>query len=166
LAQLPQQHAHFLVADVLEGLEPLGAEELGGADPACLAQVRPEGRPQDVGAVVRGVLADGEPRPVGERRVVDLEEELRDLSGRADDDRQRPEPELHERAVALGELVDGAVGQLAYEVKVADDRPWLGARWGVVGSAVAAQKEGPEEEHSAKDDAEERGQCCLFHRVE
>jgi hypothetical protein len=155
-AQVSQQRAHFLVADVLERPDPLGAEELGGADLASLAEVRAVGSPQDVGVVVRGVLADGEPRRVAERRVVGLEEELGYLQGRADDDGHGPEPELHERAVEPGELAGGAVRQLAQQVEVADDWPWLGARWEVVGAAAAAGRDGFEDEGGGKHDGEER----------
>jgi len=40
--------------------------------------------------------------------------------------------------------------------KSADDRPWLGARWEVVGPAVAAGRDGFEEEGGGKHAGEER----------
>ena len=156
LSQAAEHPARLLVADVLERVEPPGAEELRGADSARLAQVRPVLGPHDVGGVVRGVPADRERRAAGERRVVGLEEEPGHLGGRADDDGHLPEPEVHERAVQLGELVDGAVRQLTQEVEVADNRPRLGARREVVGAAAPAGSHGLEEEHGDEHDGEER----------
>ncbi len=67
------------------------------------------GRPRHVAVVVGGVLAGGGLGPVGEHHVVGLEEELGHLHRRADDDGERPEPEVHQGTVLLGEAVDGAV---------------------------------------------------------
>jgi hypothetical protein len=61
-------------------------------------------------------------------RIINPEDVLLHLDGRNDGNRQRPEPELHGGAIALGEFMDRAVGQLAHEVNVADDRTrrrWL-----------------------------------------
>uniref|UniRef100_J3KVB2 Uncharacterized protein n=1 Tax=Oryza brachyantha TaxID=4533 RepID=J3KVB2_ORYBR len=149
-----QQRAHLLRADVLVRLEPLGAEELGEAHLARLAPVRAVGRPRDVAVVVGGVLAGGGLGPVGEHHVVRLEEELGHLDRRADDDGEGPEPERHDRAVALGELVDGTVRERAHQVEVADDWPWLRPRREVVHAAATAEHRF-QEQHGGEHDADE-----------
>ncbi|KAF7072516.1 hypothetical protein CFC21_077626 [Triticum aestivum] len=151
--QVAEEGEHLLPADVLVRLEALGAEELGEAHLAGLAPVGAVGGPGDVAVVVGGVPAGGGLGAVGEHHVVGLEEELGHLHGGADNDGEGPELELHERAVLLGQRVDGAVRERADEVEVADDRPRLGARREVV--LAAAAEDGLEEEHRGEHHAEE-----------
>jgi hypothetical protein len=59
---------------------------------------------------------------------VGLKEQLGRLGRRGDDDGVGAEAEVHELAVLLGELVDGAVRERADQVEVADHRPWSRTR--------------------------------------
>nr|CAB3495874.1 unnamed protein product [Digitaria exilis] len=156
-AQAAHGGVHLLVADVLRRPELARAEELGLTQLARLAPVRAVGGPQYVGAAVEDVPAGRQPRPVEEGDVVGLEEEPGHGHRRADDGGVGAELERHERAVARGELVQGAVRERADEVEVADHRPWPRARWEVVllpsrAPPPAKEEHGEEEE----EDADER----------
>ncbi|KAF7814027.1 Cytochrome P450 76C1 [Senna tora] len=68
------------------------------------------------------------------------------FDGGAHHNRDRSEPKLHDGPVLVGEGVDGAVREWAYEIEVADDGPWSWA-WRPVESPVA-EMAAEEEENS------------------
>jgi len=139
--QISHHGAHLLAADVLERREPPLVEELRLAELAALTPVRTVGLVEEATAVVGGVLAGRRLRTVDEGQVVGPEEEPRRVDRRPDDDGEGAEPQGHERAIPLGELVDGAVREPADQVQVADHRPRPGARWEPVLVARGARAE-------------------------
>lgn len=147
--QLSKQSLHLLNPNILIRLEPLCAEQLHQAHPPRLAPVRAVRGPRDVGVIVRRVLPGGGFRPRSEGDVHGFEEHFGHVDGGPDDDGEGPEPEVHDGAVFLGEGVEGAVGEGADEVEVADYGPGGGARREV---ELAAAAEGGGEE--------EEGRCC------
>lgn len=101
------------------------------------------------------MLAGGRPGAVQEEQVVGLEEQLGHLGRRGDDDGVGAEAEVHELAVLVGELVDGAVRERADQVQVADDRPWPRARREAINTAAGlafqtAEDQDHDGEHHAK----------------
>lgn len=80
------------------------------------------GGPHDAGVVVAQVLSDGEARPVGEDGVVGRAEAFRGRGRRAHDDRAAgAQLKGENRAVVLGESVEGFVQRLLQQVGVADE---------------------------------------------
>lgn len=142
----------LLHSNVLVLIEPAGGEELRRAHLAGLAPVGPVGGPGDVGVVVGGVLAGCGLGAGGEAEVHGLEDLLGGVDGGAYDDGDGAEAEMHDGAVAAGEFVDGAVGEGAHQVEVADDRPTGGTGGEVELLAAGAAAEGVEQDGEGGDE--------------
>lgn len=89
------------------------------------------------------MFAGGKFGPTGEGDIMRFEEGLGHFNGGSYDDRERPEFELHDGTIFLGEGMDGAVGEMAYEVEVANDGPgfWAGRQVKLAAAEVAGEEE-------------------------
>lgn len=99
--------------------------------------------PSDVGVVVGGVFSRRDLGPPGEGDIMGFEEGLGHFDGGTHHNGEGPEFELHDGPVFLGERVDGTVGEVAYEVEVANDGPgfWAGRQIELPAAEVAGEKE-------------------------
>lgn len=149
----------LLGADLGEGLEAVGGEDLEGGDPAKVAPVVAVGGPDEGGVVVAQVFAGQEAGTVGEDDVVLLCEAFLGGGRRGDDeDGAGSQSEEDDGAVAGGDGGQGSVEGFFEEVEVAEE--WQG--WERGGREVADLPkdgiseivDGYQEEHTVQVQAE------------
>lgn len=133
---------HLLLADVLEGQDPLGAEHLVDAELADPAPVVAGGGEDDVGPAVAADAADEEPWAVGEVGVLHLEHLTGELPrGDHHQRHRRADHERHDGPVHGRQVAQAAVHQRVHHVVHAPDhRQRARPRRAAPGAAAEAEE--------------------------